>query len=107
MPRARSAHRSRPQLLTREQFGVFGEGIGADQAAGLEGYSRPQLMKSLNQYPHERPGSATFKQQQEHAAVLAQPRWKEVPFHRFVVASDRRDLLKRKHQYQNRIFNYN
>lgn len=110
MPRTRSAHRSRPQVVSREQFGVFGEGIGADQAvgAGVEGYPRPnQLMRSLNQFPHQRPVSATFKQQLEHVNALAQPRWKEVPFHRFVIATDRKDLLKRKHQYQNRIFNYN
>lgn len=109
MPRTRSAHRSRPQLIAREQFGVFGEAIAADQAAGAgaEAFVRPQLLRSLNQFPHQRPVSATFKQQQDHANVLAQPRWKEVPFHRFVVATDRRDLLKRKHQYQNRIFNYN
>jgi hypothetical protein len=55
-----------------------------------------------------RPTSALgFHDQQDQAARLSQPKWKEIPFHKFLITSDRENMAKRKSQYQNRLFSCN
>lgn len=54
-----------------------------------------------------RPGSAKQAQQMVQSAFLSQPKWREVPFEKYLIATDRKELLKRKYQYQNRLFSYN
>jgi hypothetical protein len=54
-----------------------------------------------------RPGTAKQAQQMVQSTFLSQPKWREIPFEKFLIATDRKDLLKRKYQYQNRLFSYN
>lgn len=58
-------------------------------------------------YNGVRPGSAKQAQQMVQSAFLSQPKWREVPFEKYLIATDRKELLKRKYQYQNRLFSYN
>jgi hypothetical protein len=46
------------------------------------------------------------RKQTTHCMALSQPKWREVPFHRYVLNSNRKDVVKRKFHIHNQIFNY-
>lgn len=55
-----------------------------------------------------RPSSAIkFHDQQVLMSRLAIPKRKEIPFHKFLITTERENIAKRKLQYQNRLFSCN
>lgn len=93
------------RILPQERFphpNLGAPGVESYPLAGepVQMISKPRPLSS------QRPKSATCLMQQSRVDALSQPRWREVPFHRLVLQADRAEILRRKHTYQNRLFNY-
>lgn len=50
--------------------------------------------------------SGFVKRQQQLCDFLSMPKRRVIPYHKFIVKSDRANILKRKHKFQNTFFNY-
>lgn len=121
MARTYSSHGAR---RTQRKFPVKAQpmhiaGTAIDTAHAAQtsiGFYQPNIRGGETLYKSEvparrtltRPNSATtFREQQHRVTELAQPKWREVPFERYVNQIDRQNIAQRKTQYQNRLFSVN
>ncbi len=122
----RHTTRQRPVIAKQDGLQIFGHHLQNDQVFATDApnntrgpsadnkMTRSQSAQALQMegpnfrsttYTTERPRSA--QQQYQINTALSQPKWKEIPFHQYVISSDRRDVPKRRLQPTQRLFNYN